>query len=59
MEDNINYFEELIRISKTVEDMRDKEILITAAIKLIPTPEPRRLYVTNPAPGYYQTFRAY
>lgn len=59
MEDNINYFEELMRISKIVEDRRDKEILTAAAVQLIPAPEPKFQSVSEPVMGYYQVIRAY
>lgn len=37
----MNYFEELKRIADKTEDQKDKDILMSAAIQLLPGPEPR------------------
>ena len=43
----MNLHTELMRIAETVDRKEDKEILMAAAIKLLPMPEPKSEHLTK------------
>lgn len=59
MDQEINYFEQLMRIADTIIDEDDRNILRSAASKLIPQPTPR-IQHTKYIQGFgYMTTRLY